>query len=75
MLILTRKIGEGIVLNDDVKIHVMEISKGLVKLGIDAPKNMLILREELANAIKETNLEANKSVDATILRSLSQKLK
>lgn len=75
MLILTRKIGEGIVLNDDVKIHVIEISKGLVKLGIDAPKNMLILREELANAIKETNLEANKSVDATILRSLSQKLK
>ena len=47
MLILTRKIGEGIVLNDNVTIRVFEISKGVVKLGIDAPKEMLILSEEL----------------------------
>lgn len=45
MLILTRKMGEGIVLNDNVTIRVVEISKGVVKLGIDAPKEMLILRE------------------------------
>jgi carbon storage regulator len=75
MLILTRKIGEGIVLNDEITVRVVEISKGVVKLGFDAPKDMLILREELARAIKQTNIEANKSVNADLLLSLSQKLK
>lgn len=75
MLILTRKIGEAIVLNDEITVRVVEISKGIVKLGFDAPKDMLILREELARAIKQTNIEANQSVSSDILLSLSQKLK
>jgi carbon storage regulator len=75
MLILTRKVGEGIVLNDNVTIRVVEISKGVVKLGIDAPKEMLILREELEIAVKQSNIEASKSVSLETLFDLSKKLK
>ena len=75
MLILTRKIGEGVILNDKITVRVIEISKGVVKLGFEAPKNMLILREELARAIKQTNIEANQNVSSELLLSLSQKLK
>ena len=75
MLILTRKMGEGIVLNENVTIRVVEISKGVVKLGIDAPKEMLILREELELAVKQSNIEASKSVSLETLSDLSKKLK
>ena len=57
MLILTRKMGEGIVLNENVTIRVVEISKGVVKLGIDAPKEMLILREELFLQFRQLHQE------------------
>ena len=75
MLILTRKIGEGVVLNENITVRVIEISKGVVKLGFDAPKNMLILREELEQAIKEANIEASKNSNRDALLSLSEKLK
>lgn len=75
MLILTRKIGEGVVLNENITVRVVEISKGVVKLGFDAPKDMLILREELEKAIKEANIEASKSVSHDALLDLSKKLK
>ena len=67
--------GEGIVLNENVTIRVVEISKGVVKLGIDAPKEMLILREELELAVKQSNIEASKSVNIQTLSDLSKKLK
>lgn len=75
MLILTRKMGEGIVLNDNVTIRIVDISKGVVKIGIDAPKEMLILREELEQAVKQSNIEASKSVSSDILLGLSKKFK
>ena len=75
MLILTRKMGEGIVLNDNVTIRIVDISKGVVKIGIDAPKEMLILREELEQAVKQSNIEASKSVSSDTLLGLSKKFK
>lgn len=75
MLILTRKIGEGVVLNENVTVRIIDISKGVVKLGFDAPKDMLILREELELAVKEANIEASKSVSDSALFDLSKKLK
>ena len=75
MLILTRRMGEGIVLDENVTIRVVEISKGVVKLGIDAPKEMLVLREELEQAVKQSNIEASKSVSIQTLSDLSKKLK
>jgi carbon storage regulator len=67
--------GEGIVLNDNVTIRIVDISKGVVKIGIDAPKEMLILREELELAVKQSNIEASKSVSSDTLLGLSKKFK
>ena len=75
MLVLSRKLGESILLDDKITITVMEISKGVVKLGIDAPKEMLILRKELEEAVKEINIKAVESVGKEDLSTLSKKLK
>lgn len=47
MLILTRREFENIFINDDIEIKILSIVGKQVKLGINAPKNMKILREEL----------------------------
>ncbi len=75
MLILSRKLGESVLLDDKITITVIEVSKGVVKLGIDAPKEMLILRKELEEVVKDTNIKAAKNVDIAQLSQLSLKLK
>ena len=55
MLILSRKENESITIGDNITIKVISIDKGTVKIGIDAPPELLILREELKLAISEEN--------------------
>ena len=55
MLILTRKLSESVIVGDNVKITVVEISKHQIKLGIDAPKSIAIHREEVFERIQEEN--------------------
>jgi carbon storage regulator len=74
MLILSRKIGEAIVLDEKVTVRVIDISKGVVRLGFDAPSDMLILREELEEEVKKANIEANKKVDDALLQGLGKKI-
>lgn len=50
MLVLTRKRGQQIVIGDDIVVTVLESSNGRVRLGISAPPQVPILREELARA-------------------------
>ena len=47
MLVLSRKPSERILIGDEIKITVVRIGPNLVKIGIDAPKHMNIVREEL----------------------------
>jgi carbon storage regulator len=47
MLILTRRIGETLIVGDDVKITVLAVRGNQVRIGIDAPKDVEVLREEL----------------------------
>jgi carbon storage regulator len=49
MLVLGRKRGESIVIGERVHITVLEIAGGQVRLGIDAPRDVVILREELVH--------------------------
>jgi carbon storage regulator len=58
MLILTRKLGESIKINDDIKITIVEIKGRQVRLGIEAPPDTTIHREEIYWKIKEENLSA-----------------
>jgi carbon storage regulator len=52
MLILTRKLGESVVVGDNIKITVVKIDKQQIKLGIDASKNVIVDREEIAKKRK-----------------------
>lgn len=58
MLVLTRKSGEGIRIGDDIKIVVVEVKDNQVKLGIEAPHDQSVHREEIYIKIQEQNLRA-----------------
>lgn len=59
MLVLTRKVGEGIAIGDDVKIVVMQIKGKQVRLGIKASPTTTVHREEIYQKIQEENLAAS----------------
>jgi carbon storage regulator len=50
MLVLTRRAGEAILIGDDIVVHVLRTERGSVSLGIEAPKHVHILRDELVDA-------------------------
>jgi carbon storage regulator CsrA len=75
MLVLTRKIDESIVIGENVEIKIISIDKGMVKLGIDAPKSISIVRSELLKDIKELNIASSKTVDDDAIAKLSAILK
>ncbi len=58
MLILTRKVDQGIIIGDGIIIKVIGIEGNKVKLGVDAPKNITIFREEIVEAVKQENRTA-----------------
>lgn len=62
MLVLTRKLGESIAIDDHIKIVVVQIKGKQVRLGIQAPKETKIHREEVYAAIQNQNKEAAKPV-------------
>ncbi len=59
MLVLRRKTGEGIMIGSDVVIRILSIGHGDVKIGIEAPKSVKVLREELYKEVIKTNVESN----------------
>jgi carbon storage regulator len=61
MLVLTRKLGESIAIDDHIKIVVVQIKGKQVRLGIEAPRETKIHREEVYSAIREQNVEAAKA--------------
>ncbi|MFA6145197.1 MAG: carbon storage regulator CsrA [Sulfurimonas sp.] len=75
MLILSRKLNESIVIGDSIIIKVVAIDKGVIKLGIDAPIHIRVLRSELIRAVEDSNKAASKGNDASLLRQLAQKFK
>lgn len=58
MLVLSRKLGEGIVIGDDIILKVVEVKGGNVRLGIDAPKDTKIYRKEIYEQITQQNQAA-----------------
>lgn len=61
MLILTRKLNESIMIGDQIEISIVDIRGDQVKLGIQAPKNIKVYRQEVYRAIQKENIEAVKS--------------
>ncbi len=58
MLVLTRKLNEGIMIGDEIEIHVSRIDADAVKICIQAPRNLTIYRNEIYRQIKASNLGA-----------------
>lgn len=73
MLVLTRKSGESITINDKIRIYVVEIRHNQVKLGIEAPPNIAIFRTELLEKIRQENVQAI-SIEKATLQDLVNKI-
>ena len=71
MLVITRKKGESILIGEDIEITVVKSEDGAVKLAINAPKNIRILRKELYKEITEENKSAV-SVNSEMLKNITK---
>jgi carbon storage regulator len=74
MLVLSRKVGESVVIGDDVTVTILEVRGDIVRVGIDAPRSVAVHRAELLAQLELSNREAaSPSEDA--VASLSEALK
>lgn len=74
MLVLSRKKGEKIRINDDIIIEILEVNSGTVKIGFTAPKQIKIYRDELYQKIVEENIMA-KAVKKEEIDAILKELK
>ena len=73
MLILRRKPGEQLLIGDNIRMTVMDVSEGGVRLAIDAPREITILRSELKKAVDVNRDAANEqSEPQQLLNMLNQ---
>lgn len=63
MLVLKRKKGQKLIINDNIEVIILEAGGESVKIGIRAPKNISIFREEIYDEIKKANLQSSKITD------------
>lgn len=69
MLVITRSQGQSVMIGDDIEIIISEVGTEKVKISIDAPKKVKIVRKELLEISKE-NENASKVVSGDVLNSL-----
>ncbi|MGB7567650.1 MAG: carbon storage regulator CsrA [Chitinivibrionales bacterium] len=63
MLVLTRKLGESIRIGDTITVKIVDLDSRHVKLGIEAPKNISVNREEIYERIQKENKAASELKD------------
>ena len=66
MLVLSRKAGERIWIGDDISVTVVRITGGGVRIGIEAPHEMPVIREELKEKIEKAEAESFEECPSTI---------
>ena len=74
MLILSRKKGQKLIINDNIEIVIIEADSGIAKIGIEAPKEVPIYREELYKELKTTN-KTSTTVGLDEISQLEKELK
>jgi carbon storage regulator len=75
MLILTRKLGESISIGNDINVTILRVNGRKVRIGIEAPRHVTILREEIYKNIREENLQAVRDAMHSKLGALAQYFK
>jgi len=73
MLVMRRRVGERLIIGPDVELEILEISPTRVKLGINAPQSVAIVRKEVA-ATRDENLKASQAAPLATIERLSQRL-
>lgn len=74
MLVLSRKRGQTIQINNDIEIIISSIDGDSVKLGISAPADVVIMRKELVEEVQANNLKASvKHIDVDLLKKIKKK--
>lgn len=63
MLVLSRKVGERILIGDQVIVTVVRISGGGVRIGIEAPAEMAVIREELQHSLDKPQTPGSQAVE------------
>lgn len=61
MLVIARKVGQSLVINDNIEVLVIEVRGDQVRLGIEAPKTIPVYRKELLEQIRAENVKAASS--------------
>lgn len=73
MLALSRKIGESIIIGNDIELTILEVKGDQVKVGINAPKAVPVYRKEIYLQIQDSNKEAATSeISADTLKKIFQ---
>lgn len=67
MLVLTRKTGQKIIIANEIEITILETKGDSVKIGIEAPKQITIYREEIFEEIRKSNRQATEQAQAVRL--------
>ena len=75
MLVITRKREQSFVINDNITVTIRDIGGDSVKIAIDAPREVKILRSELVAATKENEAAAGSKADISALENLKKALK
>jgi carbon storage regulator len=66
VLILTRRVGENVIVGDDIVISVIEVRGDAVRIGIQAPRSVTVHREEVYVELQRANEQAASSSDAAV---------
>jgi carbon storage regulator len=74
MLVIRRRAGQAVLIGGDIEIEVLEAGPGKVKLGITAPKEVLVLRKEI-NLTREQNLLAAQGVSLEVVQRLTDRMR
>jgi carbon storage regulator len=72
MLVLTRKTGQKLIIANDIEVIILETKGDSVKIGINAPKSVLVYREEIYEEIKKANQQSFNQVKPSDLDEASQ---
>lgn len=68
MLVVSRKAGERILIGDKIVLTVVKVGNGGVRIGIDAPREMAVVREELAEDLRQQEILSIEAARATQLK-------